>query len=757
MHDPVTTPLTSTKNPPSTNDLTNTTTTNDSQLENWPMHMNDWLADDIVKLNISDDANSPLHAQLTTTPPKAKMASAAVVQLSETSPLETSSIPSVGSSPHPSEHQISISHSRGSSTDTSISSSHESVLSGTSNTLLAPAHAPNKAGTIGGEVKERPHSFSGGLSSADLRRLQEADETPSSDDRHHWPSAGLQNNGGHQEQLSYPSLVNNSATLHRPQPSQPSFNYRANSSQETFMQSNRDDLEIDYSLQQRNFDPIPQSGVAAAGLASPFLAGRPTNMQNAPYRQLPRGFGQQGLLPAPSSMAYPTHTSHLSLGNTQQLYEMMQHPIGHDIPAVNRVQAQHSIYRGAHHHSASDPSAIREAATLALLNGNMQAFAPAMFQPAMAPPAAMPLYPTAGQYYGQDAYARPDLASQMAARLQGQYRTPYPIVPPQAVGMDGSLSSPTSTNGQTGPSANNRKLGLYKTELCRSWEEKGSCRYGNKCQFAHGEDELRNVARHPKYKTEICRTFWVSGSCPYGKRCCFIHTELPASGAANGAPPPAENTPQPSRPDTRARSLSTNSDPNDGSVSLLARITAKRNLESNANTPVDGNGSASNFQFSRPPTGSLRVDTALDGASLKQQNKSAYPTFASNGVLIPAAERIRAKSPAPVTAGPDLSRHNLNSRLEIVGGYNGHLRAKTGASSNSTARHSFNGDADGTFSPSPPITGQQYTMSSAVDGSSSAAPRANGHVRSGSAGNWGNMWTSDLAVGSSRLNEKAWA
>lgn len=29
-----------------------------------------------------------------------------------------------------------------------------------------------------------------------------------------------------------------------------------------------------------------------------------------------------------------------------------------------------------------------------------------------------------------------------------------------------------------GPSPHNRKLGLYKTELCRSWEEKGSCRYG---------------------------------------------------------------------------------------------------------------------------------------------------------------------------------------------------------------------------------------------------------------------------------------
>jgi tristetraprolin/butyrate response factor 1 len=55
----------------------------------------------------------------------------------------------------------------------------------------------------------------------------------------------------------------------------------------------------------------------------------------------------------------------------------------------------------------------------------------------------------------------------------------------------------------TGPSANNRKLGLYKTELCRSWEEKGTCRYGPKCQFAHGEDEVRKVARHPKVRSCI--------------------------------------------------------------------------------------------------------------------------------------------------------------------------------------------------------------------------------------------------------------
>jgi len=66
---------------------------------------------------------------------------------------------------------------------------------------------------------------------------------------------------------------------------------------------------------------------------------------------------------------------------------------------------------------------------------------------------------------------------------------------------------------------------LYKTELCRSFEELGTCRYGPKCQFAHGRSELRPVLRHPKYKTEICKTWQTIGTCPYGTRCRFIHAK----------------------------------------------------------------------------------------------------------------------------------------------------------------------------------------------------------------------------------------
>ncbi|XP_032227228.2 mRNA decay activator protein ZFP36L2 isoform X3 [Nematostella vectensis] len=98
-----------------------------------------------------------------------------------------------------------------------------------------------------------------------------------------------------------------------------------------------------------------------------------------------------------------------------------------------------------------------------------------------------------------------------------------------------SLSLTTTTSLQT---EDDRRRGSqnssrYKTELCRPFEESGTCKYGDKCQFAHGYHELRQLARHPKYKTELCRTFHTIGFCPYGPRCHFIH-----NADEKRAPPP---------------------------------------------------------------------------------------------------------------------------------------------------------------------------------------------------------------------------
>ncbi|THH18099.1 hypothetical protein EW146_g2827 [Bondarzewia mesenterica] len=680
------------------------------------------LADELVRLKINNGINSEddLHGQMRT-PPKSKMAATGVVQLQESSPLETSSDASLdsGSSPHASDQNLVLpSHSRGSSTDTTSSSK----VSGSGNTLQTSALGLN----VGTEHRDRPHSFSGGLSSADLRRLQNAgiDSHDSMDQQ--W--SGLMSNSDmpvQAEQTTYPSLVGyprQQGHSHAPA----SFSHLP------------DDLQVDYGAHQRQYQPLADN--VHGGNGSSDFSPRANNGPNvAPaYRPQPaRAFNPQvqGMVPGTANVGYPappTHTTHLSLGNAQQLYDMMV-PL-HDNPAVARVQQQHNVFRATHQHSSSDPIHLREAA--ALLNGGLPPFAaPGIYPGALAPQPALGMYPS--QFYPpQDQYSAAGVAAQVmaAARLQSQYASTYGVsIPNQNVnpGMGGAVGGVGANNNVAadpsgnGPSANNRKLGLYKTELCRSWEEKGTCRYGPKCQFAHGEEEIRKVSRHPKYKTEICRTFWVSGSCPYGKRCCFIHTELPASGAppgADGAPPPKVS------PETRSRSDSDSA--SDPPVSLLARISAKRNQDAVNNAHISELASTASFPTnSRPPTGALRVDTSsLDQPNIKQ-NKSAYPSFAANGVLFSNNENSGNLSPGPVTAGPDLGRQ----RTDFISFGQSRLSGK----SSSNARHSFNGSDINLNFDNLPASGHASPFGLSATDASTARP--GGHTRAGSVGNWASL------------------
>jgi len=66
----------------------------------------------------------------------------------------------------------------------------------------------------------------------------------------------------------------------------------------------------------------------------------------------------------------------------------------------------------------------------------------------------------------------------------------------------------------------------YKTEMCKNWELKGKCKFGNKCCFAHGRHELKaKVLTHIKYKTKPCKQYHQTGYCPYGQRCQYLHKE----------------------------------------------------------------------------------------------------------------------------------------------------------------------------------------------------------------------------------------
>lgn len=86
-----------------------------------------------------------------------------------------------------------------------------------------------------------------------------------------------------------------------------------------------------------------------------------------------------------------------------------------------------------------------------------------------------------------------------------------------AEGVNGFSAKQTSS----GPANINTQL--YKTELCASFMKMGVCPYGNKCQFAHGENELKKVERPPKWRSKPCANWSKYGSCRYGNRCCFKH------------------------------------------------------------------------------------------------------------------------------------------------------------------------------------------------------------------------------------------
>ena len=61
------------------------------------------------------------------------------------------------------------------------------------------------------------------------------------------------------------------------------------------------------------------------------------------------------------------------------------------------------------------------------------------------------------------------------------------------------------------------KNSKIKSSLCKNYMEEGVCLYGEKCQFAHGTEELKcNSENQTCYKTKPCYSFSRKGYCSYG-------------------------------------------------------------------------------------------------------------------------------------------------------------------------------------------------------------------------------------------------
>lgn len=92
----------------------------------------------------------------------------------------------------------------------------------------------------------------------------------------------------------------------------------------------------------------------------------------------------------------------------------------------------------------------------------------------------------------------------------------------QAPVKESSIRSADSTSTGDKNAVNTE---LYKTELCSTFQRTGSCPYGTKCQFAHGQHELKHVQRGSKWRSKPCANWTKTGSCRYGNRCCFKHSD----------------------------------------------------------------------------------------------------------------------------------------------------------------------------------------------------------------------------------------
>ena len=85
----------------------------------------------------------------------------------------------------------------------------------------------------------------------------------------------------------------------------------------------------------------------------------------------------------------------------------------------------------------------------------------------------------------------------------------------------------------------------YKTSLCKKFGTPEGCPYGEKCQFAHGENELRLYTGQPQgmmgmynpnmlnnnqknllnYKIVKCKNWEKDKTCKYGTHCTFAHSD----------------------------------------------------------------------------------------------------------------------------------------------------------------------------------------------------------------------------------------
>merc|ERR1712151_656206 len=83
------------------------------------------------------------------------------------------------------------------------------------------------------------------------------------------------------------------------------------------------------------------------------------------------------------------------------------------------------------------------------------------------------------------------------------------------------------------------KPNLSKTKMCPNITKTGHCEMGDQCNYAHSELELRSTPN--LYKTALCNSF-MAGECKLGEYCRFAHGESELRTPVNkSSPEPNQN------------------------------------------------------------------------------------------------------------------------------------------------------------------------------------------------------------------------
>ncbi|KAK4377181.1 hypothetical protein RND71_003477 [Anisodus tanguticus] len=108
-------------------------------------------------------------------------------------------------------------------------------------------------------------------------------------------------------------------------------------------------------------------------------------------------------------------------------------------------------------------------------------------------------------------------------------------------GMRGKLSPSTSDSG--GRLSSGSDNSFHKSETCRWWEDSGTCRFGSKCRFVHGKEDLRPTAFANRNQSEaLLSRSYSSGSCSYGPRGRSVHYQLHSATSPTMAAPTSTTT-----------------------------------------------------------------------------------------------------------------------------------------------------------------------------------------------------------------------